>query len=174
MADAGQARDERVLAPGEPTYQVRPIDVRDVAVFTLNALERRLQGPYLVAGTPDIASGYGDLLQACVEVTGSPARLEWVDADFLLAQNVAMWTELPLWVPPGEHPWELDTSRAEAAGLRCRPLRETVADTWAWLADGDGEVRRSYRASRPHGLEAEREREVLAAWDARRDEAAIG
>jgi 2'-hydroxyisoflavone reductase len=174
MADAGQARDERVLAPGEPTYQVRPIDVRDVAVFTLNALEQRLQGPYLVAGTPDIASRYGDLLQACIEVTGSPARLEWVDADFLLAQNVAMWTELPLWVPPGEHPWELDTSRAEAAGLRCRPLRETVADTWAWLADGDGEVRRSYRASRPHGLEAEREREVLAAWDARRDEAAIG
>lgn len=42
MADAGGARDERVLAPGDPGYQVRPIDVRDVALFTLNALEQQL------------------------------------------------------------------------------------------------------------------------------------
>ncbi|GAA2002709.1 NAD-dependent epimerase/dehydratase family protein [Catenulispora subtropica] len=167
MADAGGARDERVLAPGDPAYRVRPIDVRDVALFTLNALEQELQGPYLVAGTPSASVTYEELLQACIEVTDSRAGLEWVDGDFLMARKVAMWSELPLWVPPEEHPWDKDTSRAEEAGLRCRPLRETVADTWAWLTADDGKVRRSYRPNRPHGLEHERERELLAAWDAR-------
>lgn len=167
IADAGESRDERVLAPGEPDYRVRPVDVRDVALFTLNALEQELQGPYLVAGTPSASATYGDLLQACIDVTGSPARLDWVDGDFLTAMKVETWSELPLWVPPDEHPWDLDVSRADAAGLRCRPLRETVADTWAWLAADGGRVRRSYQPKRPHGLSEEREREVLAAWDAR-------
>jgi 2'-hydroxyisoflavone reductase len=26
-----------------------------------------------------------------------------------------------------------DTTAAHAAGLRCRPVHETVSDTWAWL-----------------------------------------
>lgn len=167
IADAGGARDERVLAPGDPDYQVQPIDVRDVALFTLSAIEQELQGSYLVAGPPANAITYGDLLQACIDVTGSPARLEWVDGDFLMQHEVEMWSELPLWAPPNERPWDTDTSRAEAAGLRCRSLRETVADTWAWLAADDGRVRRSYQPNRPHGLAAEKEREVLAAWDVR-------
>ena len=64
-------------------------------------------------------------------------------------------------------PWDTDTSRAEAAGLRCRPLRETVRDTWAWMAADGGAVRRSYRPRRPHGLSEEKERALFAAWDAR-------
>ncbi|MFL6113345.1 MAG: NAD-dependent epimerase/dehydratase family protein [Catenulispora sp.] len=168
MADAGAGRDERVPAPGDPAYPIRPIDVRDVARFTLTAIGREdLSGPYIVAGPPSNASTYGELLEACIEATGSPARLEWVDGDFLMRQGVQMWTELPIWAAPEEKPWDLDTARAEAAGLRCRPLPETVADTWAWLAADGGRVRRSYQPSRPHGLDAEREGEVLAAWDAR-------
>jgi hypothetical protein len=31
-----------------------------------------------------------------------------------------------------------DVSRAVAAGLRCRPVSETVADTWSWLQDIGG------------------------------------
>ncbi|GAA2055260.1 NAD-dependent epimerase/dehydratase family protein [Catenulispora yoronensis] len=174
IADAGGARDERVLAPGDPAYQVRPIDVRDVARFTLGAIEQRLRGAYLVTGTPASATTYGELLQSCIDATGSPARLEWVDGAFLTRHNVAMWTELPLWVPPEDVPWDNDTSRAEAAGLRCRPLRETVADTWAWLAADDGKVRHSYRPNRPHGLDQDREREVLAAWDAEKASGSAG
>ncbi len=33
-----------------------------------------------------------------------------------------------------------EVSRALAAGLRCRPVEQTVADTWRWLQDeGDPE-----------------------------------
>ena len=47
---------------------------------------------------------------------------------------MAYWTEVPLWIPAAEGPsvWAHDSEAAEAAGLRWRPLAETVADTWAW------------------------------------------
>jgi hypothetical protein len=53
-----------------------------------------------------------------------------------------------------------DVSRVYAAGMACRPVEATVADTWRWLqADGDPQV----PAGRPgHGLDPERERQVLA------------
>ena len=168
MAAAGATRDARTLAPGDPASPIRPIDVRDVAQFTLGAIGQGLTGAYTVAGTPSNASTYGELLEACIDATGSPARLEWLDSAFLEKQDdLAFWSELPLWIPPGDVPWDTDSSRAEAAGLHCRALRETVRDTWTWLAADGGAVRRSYQPRRPHGLSEEKERALFAAWDAR-------
>jgi len=49
--------------------------------------------------------------------------------------------------------------RVYAAGLTCRPVTETVADTWAWLqAEGDPPV----RSGRGHGIDPAREQDVLA------------
>jgi 2'-hydroxyisoflavone reductase len=54
------------------------------------------------------------------------------------------------------------TERAQAAGLRCRPVAETVADTWAWLRDGGADAIGDWRAeNRPRGLSPERERALL-------------
>ena len=53
-----------------------------------------------------------------------------------------------------------DVSAAYAAGLSCRPVEDTVTDTWAWLqAEGDPPARPSSPA---HGLDPDREREALA------------
>ena len=95
----------------------------------------------------------------------------WADDEFLTGQGVEFWTDMPLWAPAG-HPeigaiWDLDASRAVAAGLRCRPVRETVFDTWEWLAADDARVLKSFTPKTPQGLSAEREGEILAAWDAR-------
>lgn len=170
VADAGTARDRRVLAPGDPGRAMSVIDVRDAAVFALDAVDGGLAGPYNVVG-PRACTTYGDFLTACVTATGSPAELVWVDDAFLVDNEVGYWAELPLWVPAGDPAvagiWDIDISRAEAAGLRCRPVGETVADTWEWLAADDGRMRRQYRPVRPHGLTEERERELLRAWDAR-------
>jgi 2'-hydroxyisoflavone reductase len=71
--------------------------------------------------------------------------------------------ELPIWLPPDGEAAGLhdgDVSAALATGLSCRPVRETVADTWDWLQrEGDPEP----VPGRPqHGLDPERERAVLA------------
>ncbi len=51
-------------------------------------------------------------------------------------------------------------SKALAAGLRCRPVEETVADTWAWLSGLDGPA--PQRTDRPAvGLNPEVEAKLL-------------
>src|SRR5215211_8893235 len=59
-------------------------------------------------------------------------------SDLLRALGVEPWTELPLWAPEDEMAgaWLTGTERARRAGLRCRPVAETVADVAAWLRDG--------------------------------------
>jgi 2'-hydroxyisoflavone reductase len=54
----------------------------------------------------------------------------------------------------------IETRRAQAAGLRIRPLAETVADTWAWVRDG-GRLSEWRDEVRGEGLEAARERALL-------------
>jgi 2'-hydroxyisoflavone reductase len=105
----------------------------------------------------------GELLGAAVEATGSGARLHWVPDAALLAAKVEPWTELPLWAHPDwPGTWRIRTERARAAGLRCRPAAETVADVAAWLADGgEAEVGDWGSHARPAPMSAERERELL-------------
>jgi hypothetical protein len=108
----------------------------------------------------------GDMLEAAVAATGSDARLTWVPDDAIAAAGLAAWTEVPLWLPEAAGPgaWRVDASRAEAAGLRCRPIADTVADVWAWLEAGGPEAEGDDWLS-PHaatGMSAERERDVLA------------
>jgi hypothetical protein len=57
-----------------------------------------------------------------------------VPEEELLAAGVEPWVHLPLWLPSDVAPtaWDVDTSRARELGLPSRPVRETVADTWAW------------------------------------------
>ncbi len=59
--------------------------------------------------------------------------------------------------------WLTGTERAQAAGLRCRPVAETVADVAAWLRDGgEAELTDWGSHARPAPMSAERERELLA------------
>jgi 2'-hydroxyisoflavone reductase len=88
--------------------------------------------------------------------------LTWVDEAFLLSAGVQPWSELPLWVPAADAAAFLaDVSRALAAGLRFRPIAETVRDTLGWARTWPAD--RALRA----GLAPEREAELLRAWHAR-------
>ncbi|MGK5547809.1 NAD-dependent epimerase/dehydratase family protein [Streptomyces sp. URMC 127] len=156
------ARGGPVLAPGPRDLGLQFVDVRDLASWTLDALAAGLGGPYNVVSPPGHTTT-GELLEACVRATGSGAELRWTDPGRILAAGIRPWTDLPVWVPPGELYDVLhmgDSSKAVAAGLRCRPAAETVADTWAWLRRIGG--RAPQRPDRPPlGLDPAREAEVL-------------
>ena len=79
----------------------------------------------------------------------------WTDEQRLLDAGVEPWTELPLWLPGDDYSGMLQAtnSRALAAGLTFRPVRETVLDTLAWSREA-GEQRPT--------LTREKERELLA------------
>jgi nucleoside-diphosphate-sugar epimerase len=159
------ARGGPVLAPGPRDLPLQFVDVRDLAEWTLDAVEGGLSGPYNLAG-PQGHTTTGELLEACVRATGAAAELRWTSPEAVLAAGVEPWTQLPVWVPPdselhdGVH--RLDVSRALAAGLRCRPAAETVADTWSWLCALGG--RAPQRPDRTvKGLDPELEAKILAA-----------
>jgi hypothetical protein len=92
----------------------------------------------------------------------SDAELVWIPDDRLLEAGVEPWTELPLWLPaPGT--WDVGTERAHEAGLRCRPVAETVADVQAWLdAGGESELDEWRAEHRPPPMSAKREEQLLA------------
>ncbi|WP_159945532.1 MULTISPECIES: NAD-dependent epimerase/dehydratase family protein [unclassified Nocardiopsis] len=129
------ARGGPVLAPGPRDLPLQYVDARDLAAWTLDAAERSLGGPYNLVSPPGHTTT-GQLLEACAEVTGSGAELRWTEPQAVLDAGIQPWTDLPVWVPPGELYDTLhqgDVSRTLATGLRCRPAAETVADTWSWL-----------------------------------------
>ncbi|WP_405661565.1 SDR family oxidoreductase [Streptomyces sp. NBC_00079] len=158
------ARGGPVLAPGPRDLPVQYIDVRDLAEWILGAAEQELSGPYNLVSAQGHAT-MGELLDACVAVTGSDAELRWTAPGTVLGAGIEPWTQLPVWVPPGSEEHDSlhsgDVSRALATGLRCRPVAETVTDTWRWLQNIGGTA--PQRPDRPPvGLDPAVEAKVLA------------
>lgn len=154
------ARGGPVLAPGPHDLALQYIDARDLARWILDAAGRGLGGAYNVI-SPTGHATMGELLAACVRVTGSDAELRWTDPAVILAAGIEPWTDLPIWLPPGELHDTLhrgDVARAVGAGLRCRPVADTVADTWRWLRELGGPPPLSPDRV---GLDPEREAHVL-------------
>ena len=151
-------RGGRVLAPGQPPRSIQPVDVRDVAGFALSAPA----GIFNVTGP---ATTMAKFLTACRDVAGGRAEFSWViDEDWLVAHGVAQWTELPLW-RTYRGTWAVDSGAALAAGLTQRALRETAADTWAWMLAGDAGL--AHERASEQGITAEKEAAILQRWDAR-------
>ena len=159
------ARGGPTLAPDRASLGIQYVDPRDLAALGLEAAAAGRSGPVDVV-SPIGHATLGDVLSACVDVTGSDAELVWVDPRFLLEADVAAWTELPIWLPESEEVYALHTSdvrRALEWGLRVRPVRATVADCWTWVQDVD-----SSNTAPPTrddiGLDPAKERALLEAW----------
>jgi nucleoside-diphosphate-sugar epimerase len=166
------ARGGRTLAPDGPGLPIQYVDPRDLAALGLDAAVAGRSGPVDVVSPPG-SSTLGDVLHACVEVTGSDAELVWVDAAFLAREGVAPWTELPIWLPESDESYALHTSDVRRAlhwGLRIRPLRETVADCWAWVREVDA-AGTTPPPRADIGLDPAREIELLDRWSPRPDSA---
>jgi 2'-hydroxyisoflavone reductase len=126
------------LAPGPVDLRLQYVDVRDLARFVWDSLADEISGAIDTVSE----SGHttmGEFLTLATEVTGARAELVWIDPDWLIERGVMPWREIPLWAPPG-HPFgglhTSDTTRAQLAGLRCRPVAQTIADTWTSIRQG--------------------------------------
>lgn len=157
-------RGGSMLAPGSPDRPLQLIDARDVAEWIVRCVEGGVSGIYNACG-PHERLTMGVLLDGIAAATSGSAKPVWVPEEFLLRQGVEPWSELPLWLPDEDNAlMEIDLRRAFHAGLRIRLLYETLRD-----ADDRGDEEPEPEIL-PNGsltsvmLTAEREAELLAAW----------
>ncbi|MGW5095126.1 NAD-dependent epimerase/dehydratase family protein [Streptomyces nodosus] len=150
-------RGGRILAPAPAGRCIRPVDVRDVASFALDQAAGSASGGFNVTHPDGIT--FRGFLDTCLSETGGAGAPVWAGPEILAEQSVTQWTELPLWRTHAGV-WAVDSGRAVAAGLRCRPIADTIRDTWRWWA-GDGRpVDHPRRAQ--HGITPEKEAKILA------------
>jgi 2'-hydroxyisoflavone reductase len=154
-----------VLAPAPPERRVQFVDARDLGEWLVHVAEERIAGTFNAVRP---AEPFGDLLEVCRQVSGSDARFVWVDESFLLDREVGQWMELPLWLAGAEAAFiQADVSRAVTAGLRFRPVAETVADTLAWARESGAPLVAETDRLGAAGMQRGREAELLGAWRAR-------
>ena len=151
------ARGGEVLAPEKPNVPVQIVDVRDLSEFIIKMIEEKASGIYNATG-PNYELSLGAMLEACKEVSGSDATFTWAAVDFLKQNNVAEWSDMPVWIPDNAESAgfsRVDVSKAIKAGLKFRALNDTIRDTidWAKTRPADHE----WQA----GLKPEREQELL-------------
>jgi 2'-hydroxyisoflavone reductase len=148
------ARGGRVLAPGDGGDLAQVIDVRDLAAFLLDGIHRGRGGVYNLTGTP---RPMGILLDLCRTATYSDAELTWIPSDRLVAAGVNPDMGIPLWIgePGYEGFMDVDSSRAVAAGLNCRPVTETNRDTLAWDLGRGGPEKEGFDPAEEERLLAE-------------------
>ncbi len=145
------ARGGQYIAPVGPEHPVQVIDGRDQAAWIVECMQRNVAGVFNVTGE---ITDLGTVLDAAREVSGSDAQPVWIDADTLVENEVVPWMDLPLWLPDEAlGMMQVSTARAEAEGLRTRPITETMRDIIEWH-HGDPEQLLV-------GLKPERERELL-------------
>jgi 2'-hydroxyisoflavone reductase len=162
-------RGGEILAPGDPATPVQFIDARDAAAWTLHLAEQAQSGVFNLCG-PDTPMTWGSFLQRAHDTLAPTARLVWVDEAFVIGAGVAPWSDLPVWLPREQSGLlAADASRARKAGLRCRPLEQTLQDTARWLAEAPATTAPGGPARPAVGLSPEREANLLASWARTRD-----
>jgi 2'-hydroxyisoflavone reductase len=152
-------RGDPVLLPA-PDSGIQALDVRDASRFLADQVERGAHGTFNV-GAPAEGRAFGGMVRACADAVGAQPELVWADQGWLGDQGVRPWTDIMPWRNAAA-PWAVSVDRARAAGLRCRPMAETAADTWRWLTTG-GRERASERLA-GYGLGAAREAALVARW----------
>jgi 2'-hydroxyisoflavone reductase len=152
-----------MLAPGTPHDPIQIIDVRDLAAWMMTLAQQRVTG-YFNAISPPRAFTMGDLIAASLHASQSArAKATWVPEDFLAMRWKPEELDLPPWSPmSGETAGAslTSTARAQKAGLKTRPMQQTVRDTLEWFHTLPADRQAKLRA----GLDSQKEIVTLRAW----------
>lgn len=159
------ARGGEVLAPGDGSDPVQFIDARDLAEWTIRMAERRTVGTFNATG-PEHLLQMRQMLSGIGSAIHADFRPIWVASDFLEADKVEAWSDMPVWVPGQGNTAGFarrSIRKALTAGLTFRPLATTASDTLTWFNQQPAERQAKLKA----GLTPAREEEVLSKWKAK-------
>ncbi len=150
------ARGGTILAPGSPDRFVQFIDAHDLADWMIKMAETGETGIFNATGKP-FALTFGAFLQEIKQTTQSDAEFSWATEEFLKRENVAPWSEMPLYLHESDKNWQgflsANVDRALEKGLKFRAFDETIRATLNW--------RKNIEDPLKAGISAEKEKELL-------------
>jgi 2'-hydroxyisoflavone reductase len=160
------ARGGEVLAPGEGDSVIQFTDIVSLCRFMDDCAQVGTMGVFNVLSARG-AYDLRDYLEACRRVAGSDARFTWIPREFLEAQDVRPYRDLPMWRPEPAGFYAFSADKAMRAGLRNRPLEASVEDMLAGYRQRFPEDGFCFGEEPHHGtISMSLEAEVLAAWRA--------
>jgi 2'-hydroxyisoflavone reductase len=123
----------KIPVPGSPKDPILLVDVRDLGEWLVKLAENGTTGIFNAINEHK----WGDVIEACVAASTEPKPQPiWVHAG-IIAESIGIGV-YPIWIPPmgdfaGFHRWS--NKKAVEAGLKSRPILETVKDTLAWYKE---------------------------------------
>lgn len=146
---------ERVIFPKEPCGLAGFIDARDLANFFQHCIEQKTFGIFNAVG-PEPELSLRSFITRTHKALNSKAELIEVDPARLEELEVSPWTDIPTWIPEdGQSMYRISSKRAVDAGLKLRPLEDTMRDVRSWdVGRGEPEL--------VAGMSAEKLGEVLS------------
>ncbi len=153
------AKGGEILAPGNPHRFVQMIDAQDLAEWIIKMTKANKHGTFNATGKPfDLT--FERMLEEIKSVSQSDAEFIWATEEFLKQENVAVWSEMPLYLHESDEDLQgflsANIDKALAKGLKFRSLRETIRDVLNWRKTKTGELKA--------GISDEREKELLKKW----------
>ncbi|MZQ87235.1 NAD-dependent epimerase/dehydratase family protein [Paenibacillus sp. 5J-6] len=150
-------RGGEVLVPLPRERKLQFIDVRDLSAWIIRLVEQEVVGTLHASGSDYTME---EVIQACQQLNPHGVTCTWVPEEFLVANGVGEWIELPLWIQSDSlvGMFALDNTKAFGTGLTTRPLIEIVRDTLSW------DQSRSSTTPRAAGMDPVREEELLRIW----------
>lgn len=156
-----------MLAPVSPMEKTQVVDVRDLAAFMVHLAETKQTGAYNTLGHDGLTMG--EVIEASINAakahgtTGDKqATVHWAPLDFLEANQVQPWAEIPAWVPDADGSprgmMRRVGAKSRKAGFKSRPIEETCDGVLTWWKTLPEKRRESLRA----GLKPDREADLLA------------
>jgi 2'-hydroxyisoflavone reductase len=110
-------KNEKVAVPANTGTTLQYIDVRDLASFTISAIEKDLTGEFHVCET---GTRFDVVLEEIALATNSKSEL--------VVANSSDESEFPLWSANDSGVLAMDPTKAKSAGLVTRPLAQTIKD----------------------------------------------
>jgi 2'-hydroxyisoflavone reductase len=151
------AEGGEMIVPSDVNHSaITGLDARDFADFLALCLDQNLTGTYNI----DKANlSFGDLRQAmqdfAAHINSDVTQVE-IPIDHLVERGAYRWSEFPCLLPDDASLG--NTAKANAAGLKERPLLESFIDTYEWI--------KATNRPRPEktGLSVQREQDIIKQW----------
>jgi 2'-hydroxyisoflavone reductase len=158
------ARGGEILCPGRPDDPVQFIDVRDLVAFYLALIEQACSGVFNATG-PKTEMPAPEFYKRARRALNRQATLTPVDDyAFLKAHQIEYAIPWSMLQGDDDGMMSIKVSKAIDAGLRYRPVEETLRDTLAWWPS----VPQDRRDKPQFSITPDIEKQALADWHARK------